>query len=36
LVGELEDFVDRPLSAYLPYQHPTIHQLARRVADGVS
>ena len=36
LVGELEDFVDRPLSAYLPYQHPTIHQLARRVADGDS
>jgi acyl carrier protein len=36
LVGELEDFVDRPLSAYLPYQHPTIHQLARRIADGDS
>ncbi len=36
LVGELEDFVDRPLSAYLPYQHPTIHQLARQVADGDS
>jgi acyl carrier protein len=36
LVGELEDFVDRPLSAYLPYQHPTIHQLARCVADGDS
>src|SRR5271154_6770245 len=34
LVGELEDFVDRPLSAYLPYQHPTIHQLARGVAGG--
>ena len=29
LVGELEDFVDRPLSAYLPYEHPMIHQLAR-------
>src|SRR3984885_4955351 len=36
LVGELEDFVDRPLSAYLPYQHPTIHQLARRGAGGDS
>jgi acyl carrier protein len=34
LVGELEDFVDRPISAFLPYEHPTIQQLARRVADG--
>ena len=34
LVGELEDFVDRPLSAALPYACPTIEQLARRVADG--
>jgi acyl carrier protein len=33
LVGELEDFVDRPISAFLPYEHPTIQQLARRVAD---
>ena len=36
LVGELEDFVGRPLSAFLPYQHPTIDQLARRVANGDS
>ena len=35
LVGELEDFVGRPLSAALPYTFPTIEQLARQVADGV-
>lgn len=34
LVGELEDFVGRPLSAFLPYSFPTIEQLAREVADG--
>jgi acyl carrier protein len=34
LMGELEDFVDRPLSAFLPYACPTIDQLARCVADG--
>jgi phthiocerol/phenolphthiocerol synthesis type-I polyketide synthase D len=36
LMGELEDFVGHPLSAYLPYAHPTIEQLARHVADGDS
>jgi acyl carrier protein len=34
LMGELEDFVGRPLSASLPYAYPTIEQLARCVADG--
>ena len=34
LMGELEDFVGRPLSAHLPYAHPTIEQLARSVANG--
>lgn len=34
LMGELEDFVGRPLSAFLPYTFPTIEQLARAVADG--
>ena len=34
LMGELEDFVGRPLSAFLPYTFPTIEQLAREVADG--
>jgi|GEM_PF-2961099 len=34
LMGELEDFVGRPLSAFLPYTFPTIEQLARQVADG--
>lgn len=34
LVGELEDFVGRPLSASLPYTHPTIQQLARCLANG--
>ena len=34
LVGELEDFVDRPISAVVPYEHPTIQQLARHVANG--
>lgn len=34
LMGELEDFVDRPLSAFLPYSYPTIERLARCVADG--
>ena len=34
LVGELEDFVGRPLSAALPYAHPTIEQLARCLANG--
>lgn len=33
LMGELEDFVGRPLSASLPYKFPTIERLARRVAD---
>jgi acyl carrier protein len=33
LVGELEDFVGHPLSAFLPYEFPTIGQLARQVAD---
>ncbi len=36
LMGELEDFVGRPLSAFLPYTFPTIEQLARQVADGAS
>jgi acyl carrier protein len=35
LVGELEDFVGRPLSAFLPYEFPTIEQLARKVADSL-
>jgi acyl carrier protein len=34
LVGELEDFVGRPLSASLPYNYPTIERLARCLADG--
>jgi acyl carrier protein len=34
LVGELEDFVGRPLSAALPYNYPTIERLARCLADG--
>jgi acyl carrier protein len=34
LMGELEDFVGRPLSAFLPYTFPTIEQLAREVANG--
>jgi acyl carrier protein len=34
LMGELEDFVGRPLSAFLPYKFPTIGQLARQVSDG--
>lgn len=34
LIGELEDFVGRPLSASLPYTFPTIELLARCVADG--
>jgi acyl carrier protein len=36
LIGELEDFVGRPLSAFLPYTYPTIEQLARQVADGAA
>jgi acyl carrier protein len=36
LVGELEDFVGRPLSASLPYENPTIEQLARKLASGES
>jgi acyl carrier protein len=36
LVGELEDFVGRQLSAALPYSYPTITGLARRLADGGS
>lgn len=36
LIGELEDFVGRPLSASLPYTHPTIEQLARSLANGGS
>jgi len=34
LMGELEDFIDRPLSAFLPYSCPSIDQLARCVAEG--
>jgi acyl carrier protein len=34
LVGELEDYVGRPLSASLPYNYPTVEQLARYLADG--
>lgn len=34
LMGELEDFVGRPLSAKLPYTFPTIEQLAHRLANG--
>jgi acyl carrier protein len=34
LIGELEDFVGRPLSASLPYTFPTIEQLARSLANG--
>jgi acyl carrier protein len=36
LIGELEDFVGRPLSAALPYTFRTIEQLARHVADDAS
>jgi acyl carrier protein len=36
LVGDLEDFVGRPLSATLPYKYPTISALARRLAEGAS
>ncbi|UQX12208.1 acyl carrier protein [Candidatus Mycobacterium methanotrophicum] len=36
LMGELEDFVGRPLSAFLPYTFPTIEQLAREVAAGAA
>jgi acyl carrier protein len=36
LVGDLEDFVGRPLSASLPYSHPTIARLAARLAEGAS
>jgi acyl carrier protein len=36
MVGEMEDFVGRPLSAALPYEYPTIQQLARHLADGQS
>jgi acyl carrier protein len=36
MVGDLEDFVGRPLSATLPYKYPTIAALARRLADGAS
>jgi acyl carrier protein len=34
LIGELEDFVGQPLSASLPYTHPTIEELARLLANG--
>jgi acyl carrier protein len=34
LVGELEDFVGRPLSPAQPYNSPTIERLARCLADG--
>jgi acyl carrier protein len=34
LVGELEDFVGRPLSASLPYTYPTIERLAGALANG--
>jgi acyl carrier protein len=36
MIGDLEDFVGRPLSAALPYKYPTIASLARRLADGAS
>ncbi len=36
LMGALEDFVGRPLSAALPYTYPTIEQLARYVVDGAA
>jgi acyl carrier protein len=36
LVGDLEDFVGRPLSATLPYKYPTVTALARRLAEGAS
>jgi acyl carrier protein len=36
LVGDLEDFVGRPLSATLPYRYPTIARLAQRLAEGAS
>ncbi len=34
LMGELEDFVGRPLSASLPYTFPTIERLARHLAKS--
>jgi len=36
MIGDIEDFVGRPLSATLPYKYPTIASLARRLADGAS
>jgi polyketide synthase 13 len=36
LIGELEDLVGRPLSASLPYRHPTIRALAESLARGDS
>jgi acyl carrier protein len=36
LIGDLEDFVGRPLSAALPYSHPTIEKLAQHLAAGKS
>jgi acyl carrier protein len=34
MVGEIEDFVGRPLSASLPYSYPTIEKLVRHLADS--
>jgi acyl carrier protein len=34
LIGEVEDFVGRELSATLPYKFPTIEKLAAHLADG--
>jgi polyketide synthase 13 len=36
LIGDLEDIVGRPLSAALPYRHPTIAALAQFLARGGS
>jgi polyketide synthase 13 len=36
LIGDLEDLVGRPLSAALPYRHPTIAALAQVLARGGS
>jgi acyl carrier protein len=34
LIGEVEDFVGRALSATLPYKFPTIATLAAHLAEG--
>jgi acyl carrier protein len=36
LIGELEDFVGRPLSAALPYKYATVAQLAQALVVGIS